>query len=81
MDKANLDGATLEEPSIRISDEAEYVSFAARCGDLVANKQAQIDFEFLRVRQLRGVPTAVAVEELIASRRGLDAPSGVRSKP
>lgn len=73
VDKAYLDGATLEEPPIRISDEAEYVSFAARCGDLVANKQAQIDFEFLRERQLRGVPTAVAVEELIASRGRLDA--------
>ena len=62
------------------SDRATYASFAVRCRDLVANNQAATDIGFVRERQLDGVPTTMAVEELIVRRRGLTAASGCGRK-
>ena len=71
MPIANTDGTTTDESIMWTSDRATYASFAFRGRDLVANNQAETNVEFVRERQLHGVPTGVAVEELIVRRRGL----------
>lgn len=73
---ANTDGTTTDESEMWTSDQANHASFAGRCRDLVVNNQAEADIEFVRARQLHGVATIVAVEELIVRRRGLTAVSG-----
>jgi hypothetical protein len=67
---ANTDGTTTDESEMWTSDRATYASFAVKCRGLVANNQAETDIGFVRKRQLDGVPTAVAVEDLITRRRG-----------
>lgn len=67
---ANTDGTTTDESEMWTSDRATYASFAVKCRGLVANNQAETDIGFVRKRQLDGVPTAVALEDLIARRRG-----------
>jgi len=66
---ANTDGSTADESEMWTSDQATHASFAGRCRDLVAKNQAETDIEFVRERQLHGVPTALAVEGLIACKR------------
>ena len=73
---ADTDGTTTDESEMWTSDQANHASFAGRCRDLVVNNQAEADIEFVRARQLHGVATIVAVEELIVRRRGLTAVSG-----
>jgi hypothetical protein len=67
---ANTDGTTTDESEMWTSDQANHASFAGRCRDLVVNNQAETDIGFVRKRQLDGVPADVAVEDLIARRRG-----------
>lgn len=67
---ANTDSTTSDGSEMWISDRATYASFAVRCRGSVANNQAETDIGFVRKRQLDGVPTDVAVEDLIARRRG-----------
>lgn len=76
----DTDGTTTDVSEMWTSDRATYASFAVRCRDLVANNQAETDIGFVRERQLDGVPTAMAVEELIVRRRGLTAASGCGRK-
>lgn len=68
MPIANTGGATTDESEMWTPDRATYASFAIKCRDLVTNNQAETGIEFVRERQLHGVPTPVAVEELIAHR-------------
>lgn len=72
---ANTDGTTTDESEMWTSDRPTYASFAIRYRDLVANNQAETDFELLCKRQIDGVPTAPAVEDWIARRRGVIAAS------